>query len=371
MFGGMGAEAQLTSVAERFRQAAFDGSWESALQGAAELCGGHAAELVGVGGAATMPFNRSVNIDMTAHGLFLELGGADPTRNARIRAGLSAQILRSLSEADFIDVEAALQSDLYEFFRRYDIFFNIQSTLMRSPSGVVGFTVIHSERRGVATAEEHRVFDVLSPLAQEAVRLQLTLEGRGVNLLRGSLENLGVAAFICNGAGRVAGLTPQAERLAAEGAHLIVKDKVLRPANPQHGSEFTAALRRAAERILPATPPSELLLRAPLDGALMVCQVASLPRQEFAFGLDAAALVVARVPRDPAKLTPLLEAGYGLTLAEAGIALALTRGLSLEEIAQERATSLWTVRTQLRAACAKLGVSRQAELVARLAELAS
>jgi DNA-binding CsgD family transcriptional regulator len=284
---------------------------------------------------------------------------------------LSAPILRSLTEADFIDVEAALRSDLYDLFRRYNIFYNIQSTLMRSPSGVVGFTVIHSERRGVATAEERQVFDALSPLAQEAVRLQLTLEGRGASVLRGSLENLGVAAFICNSAGRVAALTPQAERLAVEGAHLIVKDKVLRPANPQHGPDFAAALRRAAERILPATPPTEMLLRAPQDGALMVCQVASLPRQEFAFGFDAATLVVARVPRDPAKLTPLLQMGYGLTPAEAGIALALARGLSLEAIAQERTTSLWTVRTQLRAACAKLGVSRQAELVARLAELSS
>lgn len=80
-------------------------------------------------------------------------------------------------------------------------------------------------------------------------------------------------------------------------------------------------------------------------------------------------LVVARIPRDPGNLTPLLQAAYGLTAAEAGIALGLSQGLSIEQIAQERATSLWTVRTQLRSACAKLGVSRQAELVAKLGQL--
>ncbi|CAN7520159.1 helix-turn-helix transcriptional regulator [Phenylobacterium sp. LjRoot219] len=366
----MVAEAQLLAAAEGFRRAAFDGSWEQALSGAAELCGGHAAELIGIGPTATMPFNRSVNIDPAGYAPFIEQHGADPARNARVRAGLKAPILRSLTEADFGEVEAVLRSDLYvNHFRPYDIFYNIQATLMRSPTGVIGFTVIHSERRGVANADERQVFDLISPLAQEAVRLQLTLEGRGADVLRGSLENLGAAAFICDGAGRVSAMTAEAERLVAQGAHLVLKDKVLRPAHAPHGPDFSAALLRAADRMLPAAAPTELLLRSPDDGALVVCQVASLPVNEFAFGFDAAVMVVVRTPRDPTKLTPLLQGGYGLTTAEAGIALGLAQGLSLEEIAQERATSLWTVRTQLRAACAKLGVSRQAELVAKLGQL--
>jgi DNA-binding CsgD family transcriptional regulator len=363
-------EIQLRRVADQFRQAAFDGSWGDALGGAASLCGGHAAELIGLGPALTRPLYQPHNIDTELLPLLAELGGGNPARNARIRAGLAAPILRSLTEEDFPDVDAVLRSELYvELFRPQDIFFNLQTTLMRSASGVIGLTVIHSERRGAANPAERRTFDAITPAAQEAVRLQLTLEGRGAEILRGSLENLGVAAFICNGAGRVAAMTPEAERLVEAGAHLVLKERVLRPADPQHGANFAAALSRAAERVLPASAPSEMPLRAPGDGALIVCQVASLPIGDFPFGFDAAVMVVARVPRDPMKLSPLLQATFGLTAAEAGIALGLSRGLSIEEIAQERATSLWTVRTQLRSACAKLGVSRQAELVAKLGQL--
>jgi DNA-binding NarL/FixJ family response regulator len=126
---------------------------------------------------------------------------------------------------------------------------------------------------------------------------------------------------------------------------------------------------RAADRNFPTSAPAELVLRAPADGALLACQVVSLPVRDFQFGFDASVMVVARTPRDPARLTPVLQSGYGLTAAEVGIALGLARGLCIEQIAEERATSLWTVRTQLRSACAKLGVSRQAELVAKLTRL--
>jgi len=315
------------------------------------------------------PIYRVHNLDLAAMPRFAELGGDDPARNARVRAGLQAPVLRTLTEADFPDREEVLRSELYvDHFRRYDIFYNLQTTLMRSESGVLGLTVIHSERRGVATAEERRRFSAITPVAQEAARLQLTLEGRGAAILSGSLDNLGAAAFICNGEGRVSTMTAEAERLVAEGTHLELKDRILRATDPQRAGEFAAAVARASSRALPAAPTAEVALRS-ADGAMVVCQIASLPVGDFAFGFEQSVMVVVRTPRDPARLTPLLQTGFGLTAAEAGVALGLAQGLSIDEIARERATSLWTVRTQLRSACAKLGVSRQAELVARLAQL--
>lgn len=83
---------------------------------------------------------------------------------------------------------------------------------------------------------------------------------------------------------------------------------------------------------------------------------------EALFG--AAALVFIRDPdRYSALDETLLEQSYGLTRAETDLAAALDTGASLTEFAQRRGVSITTVRTQLYALMAKLGVNRQTDLV--------
>ena len=60
---------------------------------------------------------------------------------------------------------------------------------------------------------------------------------------------------------------------------------------------------------------------------------------------------------------PVLRELFGLGAAEAEIACALARGLDPEAIARLRSTSLATVRTQLKSIAAKMGCSRQTEIV--------
>jgi DNA-binding CsgD family transcriptional regulator len=57
---------------------------------------------------------------------------------------------------------------------------------------------------------------------------------------------------------------------------------------------------------------------------------------------------------------------YGLTAAEAAVAVALARGEDVREIARRRGVSTETVRGQLKAVLAKTGCSRQADLVRML-----
>jgi DNA-binding CsgD family transcriptional regulator len=82
------------------------------------------------------------------------------------------------------------------------------------------------------------------------------------------------------------------------------------------------------------------------------------------------ALVVARGLRgDEARRAAISEAAYGLTSAEAKIALLLAEGNAIEEIAMSRDVAVGTVRAQIKAVFAKMGVSRQMELAARLNQL--
>jgi DNA-binding CsgD family transcriptional regulator len=62
-------------------------------------------------------------------------------------------------------------------------------------------------------------------------------------------------------------------------------------------------------------------------------------------------------------LSQRLEAMYRMTPAEAHLAEALVNGQSLKQYAEARSTSMNTVRTQLKAAAAKTGAKRQADLV--------
>ena len=60
----------------------------------------------------------------------------------------------------------------------------------------------------------------------------------------------------------------------------------------------------------------------------------------------------------------LLRRAYGLTAAEARLALALDRGGTLVEIAARLGVSYETVRAQLKAAFTKTGTRKQRDLLA-------
>jgi DNA-binding CsgD family transcriptional regulator len=84
----------------------------------------------------------------------------------------------------------------------------------------------------------------------------------------------------------------------------------------------------------------------------------------------ALALVLITDPADGPVLTAsALHQLFGLTSAEASVALALAAGRSAEEIAAERAVSLPTVRTQIRQILAKTGALHVRDLVRLLAGL--
>ncbi|MGY2051834.1 helix-turn-helix transcriptional regulator [Methylobacterium sp. JK268] len=68
--------------------------------------------------------------------------------------------------------------------------------------------------------------------------------------------------------------------------------------------------------------------------------------------------------------TDAMERAFGLTPAEARLAVHLARGATLAEVAEQHGLSVHTVRTQLAAVFGKTGTGRQAELVALVLRLA-
>lgn len=127
----------------------------------------------------------------------------------------------------------------------------------------------------------------------------------------------------------------------------------------------TMALRRALGRV---TVRAGKVGRLRLDDgrSLIVCRI------ELAEAISsgaAAALVIIDLGEHLHLPPELVSTVFGLTRAEAALAVLLASGMSLEEAAHRREIALATAHSHLKAALFKTSTHRQAELVALLTRL--
>jgi len=137
--------------------------------------------------------------------------------------------------------------------------------------------------------------------------------------------------------------------------------------------DATAALDRALHAILWNRSASALMAPVPLPRRDKR-PVLAYPVRLAAVSADAlAACQALLVLVDPDERPPppeaALRAGFGLTAAEAKLAMQLAAGEPLETAAEQLGIAKETARAQLKAVFAKLDLHRQAELVALLARL--
>lgn len=87
-------------------------------------------------------------------------------------------------------------------------------------------------------------------------------------------------------------------------------------------------------------------------------------------GLNESAFILAMTPTNHQQgIEVLLNQHFGLTLAEARVANAISLGLSPRDIAERDAVSVHTVRSQVKAAMAKTDSNRQVQLAAKVMAL--
>lgn len=296
-------EEQWLAVTDAFHNAALDGDgWDGALEGLARASGSQGGQLICLGENAAVPINIMTGIDPVFHEDFIACGGGDPQINPRVGAGMKAPVLQVLAESDFI------------------------------------------------TPEE--------------------FEDGGAAIVSGTLDALGIAAFVCDRAGVVRALTPSAEALVRSERGLQLRLGRLQALDPAQSRALNDAIGAAAvgqTRPGPSLHRTLVVRAEPGDLSPLVLDVIALPRRAYEFGFAPRVLVVARGRKtSDAQMIAVLRTTYDLTAAEAEVALQLCKGQSPATIAAARAVAVGTVRLQIKAVMAKVGVSRQAELVARL-----
>jgi DNA-binding CsgD family transcriptional regulator len=366
------SDEQWLSIIDAFHSAAIGAqSWETALRGFADATGSRSAQLTGVDQDGSVLFNVLTNIDPPAfHSMF----AATATINPRVKAASGAPVLKVMAEADFITPEQCRRDRFYqEVARPLDIPFMCFTTLQRQEDAFIALGAIRSAREEHITGEQREIFAALAPHVRTAIRTRLAFEGQGAAVLIGAMDALSIPVFVCDRTGRVGSLTQAAETLVTAGRGLELKKGRLQACWPEEAKALNDAIEAAVIwRVQrgPAVLRTVVVRGRDHKTAPLVLDMFPLPSQPYQFTFAPRVLVVARGPRGAkARRTAILQAMYALTSAETQITEYLVEGQSAEFIAAKRGVSVETVRTQIKAIMAKLGVSRQVELVLRLGEL--
>jgi DNA-binding NarL/FixJ family response regulator len=358
-------------MVDAFQSAAVGAqSWESALQGFAEATGSRSAQLTAFGSKTPVLFNVFTNIDPSAYKVF----SATADINPRIPIANDASVLKVISDSDFMTPAALRRHPFYQdVLRPFDIPFTCLAILERQEESFIALGALRSQREGLITDQERQIFAALAPHVRSAVRTHRALEGHGTAVLTGAMEALSIPIFVCDRAGCVQSLTQAAEDLVTSGTRLQLKAGQLVASLPKDAKALGDAIDAAVIGQVVAGPPvmRTVLVRGRDNRAPpLVLDVFPLPTQPHQFSFEPRVLIVARGARgSPARRAAMLQTAYALTSAETDIAQCLAEGQSAEVIASSRGVAVGTVRTQIKTIMAKLGVSRQVELVIRLGQL--
>ncbi|MGZ8336478.1 MAG: helix-turn-helix transcriptional regulator [Allosphingosinicella sp.] len=355
--------------ATRFQDAALDpAQWLPALQDLADATGSARAELIGLG-ENNFLFNWVTSIDPCQIEQFAALECHSPGTNYRVATGVEAELLEVVHEAHYDHARQLLVRDDYlDFCEQFDMPFGCQTNLLRDAHSLVGLSVLRSRADGRTSEAQRRAFADAAPYVRTAVRMQRAIEHQGFSLLHQTLEAMSLPCFLLDGLGEVRSMTPAAEKLLGEGSSLRLVDRRIGGRHGDAGRQIELAIRAVLG------PDNVGHQRVPLFSSSavpdLVLDMFRLPARDWAMHFAARAIVVVRDPRpELSGGAKILAGAFGLTPAEAQVALGLCAGHGRERIAVTRGVSLETLRAQVKSIYLKTGCSREAELVLLLKAL--
>lgn len=180
------------------------------------------------------------------------------------------------------------------------------------------------------------------------------------------LDRLAHAVILVDQRGHVVRMNQRATEIVAQGDGLLNQHGVLRGVRPTD----TAALHRLIGEAVNSEPGSEsaagigLRLERPLHRWPLTALVTRLRSRESAPNGCAVVAVLVSDPEQSAAIdVSMLRQWFGLTTAEARLAVVLAQGHSLAQGLERLGVGANTARTHLKAIFAKTGTKRQAELV--------
>jgi DNA-binding CsgD family transcriptional regulator len=292
----------------------------------------------------------------------------DPRREQVMRAAVGDWML---CHEHFDDYYAARSEFYQDFLLPGGTRFAAATRLMDGNSKSALIALVRPIGAVAFDEDDLRRLKALTPHLQRVARLHLKLAtaSEKAGLFESLVGTLSDALVTATADGKVRYCNAAAEaRFRLPHFPLAIKDGVL-IAKDQNA----AALLRF--RLLEATQGTGGAMRLPFPGSplevvhLTLCPL-SVRLNMMRHQSEPQALVLITDPSKPGlPSAETLQLLFGLTGAEAKLALALAAGKSLEDHAVEARIAMSTARTQLNGVFAKTGARRQAEVVSRILSL--
>ncbi len=355
----MGELETILDVVRRIHLAGSDpASWPDALKSVTDLVGGHGASFE-VQDAHTLAHTQFYSHGLAAVGDYLEH-----------YAPLTKRLPFSMRQASgtvfhegMFTTEREMDRDPFymEFLAGYDMRYFLGGTVHSSADTHVLVGVQRSPRQDLPSEHESRLFKLLMPhLAQSLGTMQL-LQGSAIarQTLEDALAWLVDGVLVLDRAGTVLHANPAAMAMTSMGA-LQLRGNQLQFTDADAARRFGDALTRLSATDDPEAGDAEFVVRRagapPLS--LAVRPVAN-DHTPAAF----AAVYLHDPLHDRTDDARSLRSAFGLTAAEAKLAVALTAGVSPEDYAERERISANTVYTHLRHLKDKCGQSRMVGLL--------
>ncbi len=365
--------ASVAKARKLLHNASMDGdALPEALNAVADACGGRSGQLIafstrrGVTGHWLTRVPEDFASLAEAHGL------ADAELNPRLRLGLNAAPLTLIADQDHVSVEARAGSAIYQdLFDRHDLPYNCQVVLARTEDSLIRVSVTRTAKQGPFDVEALNAFRALIPDLEAAVRFQRALEHAADEGAGQAIAHMPLAVFALDSGGHISAMSGAARSLLRSKTHFTSVSGRLHPVNKEDAAHLGTLLNSALALADKGRPPPPLPIgfRTKVGAEPMRFELTPLPMMGRQLSGGGALLLTQSTRSDEADLASILRLSYGLTQAEAAIALHIADGDTLRLIAAHRNVTLSTVRSQLQVIYAKLNIHRQAQLVSLVRKL--
>lgn len=264
-----------------------------------------------------------------------------------------------------------------DWLRPHDFFYSCAAVVEHANDRSFNLTVLRSSQAGRYSPAELGMVQALMPHLKTAVALHRKLH-RTQALAAGSvalLDSLPLGVVLLDAQGSVLHVNRQAQTLLQHTQLLHLQERKVHAAHATANEWLQHTIGQCLRTAQAMAGRSAGHMGSPLhsgegrrlqhwNGQQLHVMVAPLPVTAQPYGMPCGAVVLLNDPaRVLTSLTHSLHSYYSLTPAEAKLVQALVQGLSPQEYAQHMGLSIHTVRSQFKTAAAKIGVSRQADLV--------
>lgn len=354
-------------VTALYGTALYGGDWQPALDRFRKLLNSVEAAVSclrdGLSDAKTWTSGHVLSPDIRQQ-YFCHYGRIDPKLGLLYRN----QANYLFNDARHFDAAFVARDPFYqEFSRSVGTRHTLDMTLDRSDGSERFLAVMRAPSQGPYDRRAERIFRQAADHFLRVLKLKEKIDGaqHGGALVGAALDSLRIAAIVVSAGGRVVLSNRAAEDACGAGEELQLRNGKL----TTRSAKFAPRLKAAIHEALQPRGTASVLHLPRAAGGDRIAWIAPLPAERNLADAPGALVLIGELAERGAAGAEGLAALYGLTAAEAALAVAVGNGASLREAAAKRGVKLSTVRSQMLSVLQKTGARRQADLARMLASL--